>query len=125
MFCRFPGYLYPKQCPKVKVSISFTLKTISSSTSKSWPPDQPRGPTSTVTTSRPSSSDLETRVSHLEEEITKARNCRETILSIYRSQFYFSLSQILSPGVWRHRHYPMEINFIETGFRHHQNSYPT
>ena len=33
--------------------------------------------------------DLETQVKQLEEEITKARNCRETIISIYRSQFTF------------------------------------
>ena len=33
--------------------------------------------------------DLETRVKQLEEEITKAKNSRETIVSIYRSQFTF------------------------------------
>ena len=38
--------------------------------------------------------DLETRVRQLEEEITKGRNSRETILSIYRSQFAFLYDRI-------------------------------
>ena len=63
--------------------LTITLKRASSTTTKSGLPDQPPS----LSTSRPSPSDLETRVKQLEEEITKARNCRETIISIYRSQF--------------------------------------
>ena len=68
-----------------KHSIKITLKRTSSTTTKSRLPDQPPS----LSTSRPSPSDLETRVKQLEEETTKARNCRETIISIYRSQFTF------------------------------------
>ena len=72
-----------------KNSITTTLKRDSSTTSKSRLPGQPRGPTPTLPASTPSSSDLETRVKQLEEEVAKAGNCRETIISIYRSQFIF------------------------------------
>ena len=71
-----------------KPSIKTSLKRASRTTSKSRLPHRPRGPKPTLPTSRPFS-DLETRVKQLEEENTKARNCRETIISIYRSQFTF------------------------------------
>ena len=71
-----------------KPSITITLKRASSTTSRHRLLDQQRGP-STQSTSGTVSSDLESRVKQLEEEITKARNCRETIISIYRSQFTF------------------------------------
>ena len=70
-------------------SITFTLKKASSTASKSWLLDQPRGPPPTLRTSRPSSVDLEIRIKQLEEEITKAKNCGETIIFVYRSQFSF------------------------------------
>ena len=69
-------------------SITITLERASSTTTKSRLPDQQRGPP-TQPTSGELSSDLESRVKQLEEEITKAKNCRETIISIYRSQFTF------------------------------------
>ena len=72
-----------------KPSITITLRRASSTSSKPRLPDQPRGPTPALPTSRPPSSDLEIRVKHLEEEITKAGNCRETIISLYESQFIF------------------------------------
>ena len=68
--------------------VTITLKNTSNSTSQSRLVELPRAPPSTQTISGPSS-DLETRVRQLEEEITKAKNSRETILSIYRSQFTF------------------------------------
>ena len=71
-----------------KPTLKNTLKRTSSSTSKFRLPEQPRAPPSNQTTSG-SSLDLETRVKQLEEEIIKARNSLETILSIYRSQFPF------------------------------------
>ena len=67
-----------------KPSITITLERASSTTTKSRLPDQPPS----LSTSKPSS-DLETRVKQLEEEVTKAKNCHETIISIYRSQFSF------------------------------------
>ena len=69
-------------------SITITLKRASSNTTKSRLSDQQRGPP-TQPTSGTLFSDLESRVQQLEEKITKAKNCRETILSIYRSQFTF------------------------------------
>ena len=68
--------------------VTITLKRASSSTSQSRLAELPRAPPSTQITSGPSS-DFETRVKQLEEEITKAKNSRETIISIYRSQFTF------------------------------------
>ena len=68
--------------------LTITLKRTSSSTSQSRLAALPRAPSSTQTTSGPSL-DLETRVKELEEEFTKARDSRETIASIYRSQFAF------------------------------------
>ena len=70
-------------------SITITLKRALSTASKSWLLDQPRGPPPTLRTSKPSSVDLEIRIKQLEEEITKAKNCGETIISVYRSQFSF------------------------------------
>ena len=75
-----------------KPSITITLKRTPSTTSKSRLPDQPRGSPASLPTSRSSSSDLDTRVKQLEEEITKPRNSRETILSLYRSQLLFSMT---------------------------------
>ena len=72
-----------------KPSITIILKRASSTSSKPRLPDEPRVPTATLPTSSPSSSELETLVQQLEEEIAKARNCRETIISTYRSQFTF------------------------------------
>ena len=71
-----------------KPSITITLKRASSITFKPQLSDQQRGPP-TQSTSGTLSSDIESRVKQMEEEITKAKNCRETILSIYRSQFNF------------------------------------
>ena len=66
--------------------VTITLKRTSSTTSRSQLTESPQAPPSTQTASGPSS-DLETRVKHLEEENTKGRDCRETTASIYRSQF--------------------------------------
>ena len=59
-----------------------------STLSKPGLPDQQRG-TPIQPTSRTIPLDLESRVKQLEEEITKAKNCRETIISINQSQFTF------------------------------------
>ena len=69
-----------------KPSITITLKRASSTTSKSRLPDQPRGPPPALPISRPSCWVLEFRVKQL-EEVIQARNCRETVIYIYRSQF--------------------------------------
>ena len=71
-----------------KPSITITLKGASSTISKPLLPDQQRGPP-IYPTSGTTPLDLESRVKQLEEESTKAKNCRETIISIYRSQFTF------------------------------------
>ena len=82
-----------------KPSITITLKRPSSTTSKPRLPDQQRGPPS-----QPNSGklplDLESRVKQMEEEITKATNCRETNIPIYRSQFTFLYDKVrfLEPG---------------------------
>ena len=55
-----------------KLSITVTLKRASSTTSISRLPDQPRVLPANLPTSRPSSSDLETQVKQLGEELTKA-----------------------------------------------------
>ena len=73
--------------------LTITSKRTSSSTSQSRLTEPPRAPPSTQTTSG-TSSDLETRVRQLEEEITKARDGRETIAYIYRSQFAFLYDRI-------------------------------
>ena len=70
-------------------SITNTLKKASGTTSKSRLPDQRGGPPPNQPTRGHPSSDLGTRVKQLEEEVTKAKNCREKIISIYRSQFTF------------------------------------
>ena len=70
-----------------KTSITITLRRASSTISKPRLPDQQRGP-STQSTYGTLSSDLESRVEQL-EEITKAKNCRETIIFVYRCQFTF------------------------------------
>ena len=71
-----------------KPSITINLKRASSTTSKPRLPNQRRGPP-TQSTSGTLPCDLEPRVKQMEEEITKVKNCRETIISIYRSQFTF------------------------------------
>ena len=80
-----------------KLSITITLKKSFERYPKSLLPNQPPS----LPTSRPSPLVLETRVKQLEEEITKAKNCRETSVSIYRSQFTFLYDQLraLESGV--------------------------
>ena len=73
--------------------LTITFKRTSSSTSQSRLAALSRAPSSTQTTSGPSS-DLETRVKELEEEFTKARDSREKIASIHRSQFTFLYDKI-------------------------------
>ena len=77
----------------LKPRVSITLKRPSSTQSRSQPTEQPRASQSNQTTSGPFL-DLETRVRQLEEEITKAREGRETIASIHRSQFAFLYDRI-------------------------------
>ena len=77
----------------MKPWVTITLKRTSSTTSRSQLTEPPRAPPSNQTTSA-SSSDLENRVRQLEEEITKARDSRETIASLYRSQFAFFYHRI-------------------------------
>ena len=72
----------------LKLRVTITLKRPSSTTSRSQPIEPPRASPSNQTTSGPSL-DLDTRVRQLEAEITKARESRETIASVYRSQFAF------------------------------------
>ena len=79
-----------------KPSNTITLKRASSTTSKPRLPDQQQG-SPTQSTSGTLSSDLESRVKRLEEEITKAKKCRETILSIYRPH---SLSYLTNSEPW-------------------------
>ena len=66
----------------LKPRVTITLKRPSSTPSRSQPTEPPRSPLSSQATSGPSL-DLETRVRQLEEEITKARDSRKTIASIY------------------------------------------
>ena len=86
--------------------LTIILKTTSTTTSQSRLTELPRAPASTQTTPG-HSSDIETRVRQLEEEITKARDSRETIASFYRSQFAFIYDRIraLESGgtdtIWR------------------------
>ena len=77
----------------LKPSVTITLKRTSSTSSRSQPTEPPRASLSNQTTSGPSL-DLETRVRQLEEEITKARESRETIASIRRSKFAFLYDRI-------------------------------
>ena len=79
------------EVPKLRLTI--TLKKTSSTTSRSQLTDSPQAPQSTQTASG-LPSDLETRVKQMEEEITKARYSRETIISIYRAQFAFLYDKI-------------------------------
>ena len=65
----------------LKPRVTITLKRPSSTPSRSQPPESPRAFPSNQTTSGPSLV-LETRVRQLEEEITKAKESRETIASI-------------------------------------------
>ena len=74
---------------------TITLRRTLSSASQSWQAELPRAPPSTQTTSGPSS-DLETRVKHFGEEITKPRDSRETFASVYRSQFAFLYDKIIA-----------------------------
>ena len=73
--------------------VTITLERTSSNTSRSQLTESLRALPSTQTATLPSS-DLETRVKQLEEEITKARDSRETIASNYRSQFAFLYNKI-------------------------------
>ena len=77
----------------MKPRFTITLKRSLSTPSRSQPPEPLRAPLSSQTTSGPSL-DLETRVRQLEEGITKARESRETIASIHRSQFAFLYDRI-------------------------------
>ena len=77
----------------LKPRVTITLKRTSSFPSRSQPTEPPRAFLSNQTTSGPSL-DLETRVRQLEEEFTKARESRETIASIHRSQFAFLYDRI-------------------------------
>ena len=73
--------------------VTITLKRPSSTQSRSQSTEPPRSPLSSQMTSG-SSLDLETRVRQLEEEITMAREGRETVASIHRSQFAFLYDRI-------------------------------
>ena len=77
----------------LKPRVTITLKRPSSTQSRSQPIEQSRASQSNQTTSG-TFLDLETRVRQLEEEITKAREGRETIASIHRSQFAFLYDRI-------------------------------
>ena len=77
----------------LKPRVTITLKRPSNHTSRSQPPEPLQVSLSNPTTSGPSL-DLEARVRRLEEEITKARENRETIASIHRSQFAFLYDRI-------------------------------
>ena len=76
-----------------KPKLTILLKRASSTTPQTRLTELPRAPPSIQTTSG-SSSDLETRVKQLEEEIAKASKIRKTIASIYRSQFAFIYDRI-------------------------------
>ena len=77
----------------LKPRVTITLKRPSNHTSRSQPAEPLQVSLSNPTTSGPSP-DLEARVRRLEEEITKARENRETIASIHRSQFAFLYDKI-------------------------------
>ena len=68
--------------------LTITLKGGSNSAAKPQLSEQPLGLPPTQPTPGPSS-DLELRIEQLEEEMTMTKNCRETIISIYQSQFIF------------------------------------
>ena len=57
------------------------------------------------------------RIKQPREEINKERDCREAIMSTPDPSF-FSIKQISSSGIWKHRHYLLETNVIEVRFRH-------
>ena len=76
-----------------KPRVTNTLKRTSSTTSQSQLTEPLRASPSNQTTSAPSSN-LENRVRQFKEENTKARDSRETIASIYRSQFTFLYDRI-------------------------------
>ena len=71
--------------PISRPRVTIIFKRTSSTTSRSRLTESPQAPPSIQTTSGPFL-DLEIRVRHLEEEIIKARDSRETIASIHRSQ---------------------------------------
>ena len=77
----------------LKPRVTITLKRPSSTQSRSQPTEPSQASQSNQTTSGPPL-DLETRVSQLESEITKAREGRETVASIHRSQFAFLYDRI-------------------------------
>ena len=99
-----------------KPSITITLKRASSATAKFRLPDQPPS----LPTSRPSSSDLETRVKQL-EEVARAKNCRETVISIYRTQFTFLYDKFRAVESGGTDTILWKLN----GFRHRQICCPT
>ena len=101
----------------MKPRVTITLKRPSITPSRSQPTEPPRASLSHETTSG-HSLDLETRVRQLEEEITKARESRETIASNHRSQFAFLYDRIRALESGWCRHYLVEITFIEIGLRH-------
>ena len=77
----------PKPCPKTKPTVTITLEGAPSTSSKPWLPEQSRASPSTKPI--PESPPSQPRIKQLEEKITKPKNCRETIISIYRSQLNF------------------------------------
>ena len=77
----------------MKPRVTITLERPSSTTSRSQPTEPLRVSLLNPTAFGPSL-DLETRVRRLEEEIIKARESRETIASIHRSQFAFLYDRI-------------------------------
>ena len=83
----------PGSIQMLKPRVTITLRRPSSTTSRSPVTEPPRASPLNQLTSGPSS-DLEDRVKQLEEEITKARDSRATIASIYRSQFAFLYDRI-------------------------------
>ena len=72
-----------------KPTLTITFKGAPSTSFEPWLPEQSRASPSTKPTPESLLSDLEPRIKKLEKEITTAKNCRETNISIYRSQFTF------------------------------------
>ena len=68
--------------------LTIILKGASNTASRPRLPQEPQSAPPTQPTPRPSL-DLKPRTEQLEEAMTKAKTCRETIVSIYRSQSTF------------------------------------